>query len=92
MNSPRLRSLLGVALLLSNSPFGWGCVAGAGWLATRTSEPRWLALGALGYAISWGMLGLAVLLLGRDGVVAVRSRMRLRSSPVVQVQEERVAA
>lgn len=92
MNSPRLRSLLGVALLLSNSPFGWGCVAAAGWLATRTSEPRWLALGAVGYAISWGMLGLAVLLLGREGVVAVRSRIRWRPRVAVQAKEERVAA
>ncbi len=91
MTTVRLRSLVGVALLVSNSPFGWGCVAAAGWLATRTGEPRWLAFGAVGYGVSWAMLGLAVVLLGREGVNAVRSRLRWRRSPVPQVEEEPVA-
>ena len=84
MTSSRLRSLVGVVLLVSNSPFGWGCVAAAGWLATHTGEPRWLAFGAFGDGVSWAMLGLAVVLLGREGVNAVRARLRGRRSMVAQ--------
>jgi hypothetical protein len=91
LTSARLRSLVGVVLLVSNSPFGWGCVAAAGWLASQTGEPRWLAFGAVGYGVSWAMLGLAVVLLGREGVKAVRARLRWRRSTVPQVAEEPVA-
>jgi len=82
----------GTALLVVNTPFGWGCVAGAGWMATRTHEPSWLALGAIGYGLSWAMLGGAVLLLGREGMEALRSRRRPAPAPAVVLEEESLPA
>ena len=62
--TPRMR--LGLFLLIINVPFGYGGAALGTYLAWRLDESKWLTLGAAAYLLSWVMLALATILLGRD--------------------------
>jgi hypothetical protein len=68
-----LRFKIGLALLVVNIPFGWACAAGAVALTATTGNKRWLVIGTIAYALSWGMLGLGAVLAGSEGMQFARS-------------------
>lgn len=63
-----------MALLVTNSPLGWACLAVGPWAANHTGNPRWLAWGAAGYGFTWLMFGGAFLLLGAEGIRQAKAR------------------
>ena len=67
------RFKLGVALIVVNVPLGWGAGAVGAALAAFTHRKAWLVAGVAAYVLSWGLLGLGVLLAGPDGVKAVKN-------------------
>lgn len=62
--TPRMK--LGLFLLVINVPFGYGGAALGVLLAGALNNHFWLKCGTAAYILSWGMLVLATLLLGRD--------------------------
>ena len=62
--SPRIK--LGLFLLVINVPFGYGGAAIGVLLAGALNNHFWLKCGTAAYILSWGMLGAATILLGRD--------------------------
>ncbi len=68
-----LRTRLGLFFFVVNFPFGYGGLAVTSAIAAATKEPRWLIVGTCCYALSWLMLGLAILFLGADTVKFLRT-------------------
>ena len=66
------RTRLGLFLFVVNFPFGYGGLLVASAIAASTKEPRWLIVGTCCYALSWIMLGLAILFLGADTVAFLK--------------------
>ena len=71
MTPPRVgalpfRSRLGLLLLVVNIPFGYLMLLAGTFVASFAKQPRWLVLGTIGYALSWLMLGLGVILAGPE--------------------------
>ena len=71
-----LRTRLGLFFFVVNFPFGYGGLAITSAIAASTKEPRWLLAGTCCYALSWLMLGMAILLLGTDTVKFLRTSGR----------------
>ena len=66
------KTRLGLFFFVVNFPFGYGGLLISSAIAASTHDSRWLIVGTCCYAISWGMLGLAVLFLGSDTVKFLR--------------------
>ena len=63
------RFWIGIILLVTNQPIGWGGMIIANALALKHHNIFYTYLGFGIYALSWGMLGLGVLLAGQQGKI-----------------------
>ncbi|MDO9515970.1 MAG: hypothetical protein Q7J01_07740 [Syntrophales bacterium] len=63
-----LRFYIGIILLTTNQPIGWAAMAACNAIATSKNDIFFTYLGFVLYALTWGMLGLGVLLAGPEGV------------------------
>ena len=73
---PRAAFRIGLVLLVANVPLGYGGIAAGVALAAATKNRIWLTVGFGLYALSWGMLGLGILLAGREGIEYLREKRR----------------
>lgn len=58
----------GVIFLVVNMPLGYLLLAIGSLLSATTKNPKWAILGTIGYGLSWVMLFVAFILLGKDSV------------------------
>jgi len=63
-----LRFCIGIVLLIINPAFGWGAIVIFNSLAIIESNEAFYFWGICGYIISWGMLGLGMILAGPQGL------------------------
>ena len=63
-----LKFWIGIVLLLTNSAFGWGAIVIFNSMAIIESDETFHFWGICGYVISWGMLGLGLILAGPQGL------------------------
>lgn len=63
---------IGVALLVTNTPFGWLAIVACTSLAVVYTAKVFYTLGAVAYGVSWVMLGVGLLLVGSEGAGKVR--------------------
>ncbi len=63
-----LRFYIGIILLTTNQPLGWGGVLICNAIAIDKQNIFFTYLGFALYALSWGMLGLGILLAGPEGI------------------------
>ena len=73
---PGPRFWVGVALIVGNSPVGWGLMFLFTALAAATAVNALYVVGAAAYGVSWVMLGLGVLLAGPEGFRYARAYLR----------------
>ena len=66
----------GLVLLEINVPFGWGGAAICEAMAVRSGDHRWAVAGVAVYALSWGMVGLGLLMAGRQVQGNLKRRWR----------------
>ena len=62
------RFWIGVIFLVTNIPLGYAFLGLAALLTSITGNKNWAIIGTIGYGITWIMLGLSVVLLGKDSV------------------------
>ena len=65
---PSLRFYIGIILLTTNQPIGWAAMAACNAIAINKQDIFFTYLGFAFYALTWGMLGLGVVLAGPEGV------------------------
>ena len=76
-----LKFWIGIILLITNQPVGWGAMLIGNTISINKQDAFFSYLGIGTYAISWGMLGLGLLMAGPDGIKYSRSLFRkLRAS------------
>ncbi|MBW2544780.1 MAG: hypothetical protein JRD43_04825 [Deltaproteobacteria bacterium] len=63
-----LRFWIGIILLTTNQPLGWAAMLACNAIAINKQSIFFTYLGFALYALSWGMLGLGVLLAGPEGI------------------------
>ena len=63
-----LRFWMGIVLLTTNQPIGWAALAICNTLAIQKCDIFFTYLGCAFYALTWGMLGLGVVLAGPEGI------------------------
>ena len=73
-----LHSRIGLLLLVANIPFGYLMLLAGTAIATFTAESRWLLIGTAGYALSWLMLGLGVLMAGPALTIRLKRTVKRR--------------
>jgi hypothetical protein len=66
------RFRLGLVLLTTNQPLGWGALLLCAALAVKTGRKELYYWGIVAYGLSWVMLGVGVVLAGRDGLQYAR--------------------
>jgi hypothetical protein len=79
-----LKFRIGVFFLVFNIPLGLvGWIIAASLAVTSPHKAFWAGFGIAVYAISWGMLGLGVLMAGKEGMALARefTRKLLRRKP-----------
>ena len=59
------RFWVGIVFLLTNVPIGYTLLGIGSLMAAVTKNPKWAIIGTIGYVISWGMLLLSFILLGK---------------------------
>ena len=65
---PSWRLIIGLVVLTVAQLMGWPTVAASGLAAALLGKPLVLLIGPASYLISWGVFGLAMLLIGPDTV------------------------
>ena len=63
---PSWRLIIGLVVLTVAQLMGWPTVAASGLAAAVLGEPLVLLIGPASYLVSWGIFGLAMLLIGPD--------------------------
>ena len=63
-----LRFYIGILLLTTNQPLGWGAMLVCNAIALDRQDLFFTYLGFVFYALTWGMMGLGVLLAGPEGI------------------------
>lgn len=63
-----LRFYIGIILLITNQPIGWAAMVACNAIAINKHNIFFTYLGFGLYALTWGMLGLGVLLAGPEGI------------------------
>jgi len=63
-----LRFYIGILLLTTNQPLGWGAMLICNAIALNRQDLFFTYLGLGLYALTWGMMGLGVLLAGPEGI------------------------
>jgi hypothetical protein len=71
-----LKFRIGIILLVTNQPFGWGAMLICNAIAIHRHNTLFFFLGIGAYALSWGMLGLGLLLAGPEGIKYSRSLLK----------------
>ena len=71
----RLVTLVGLLFVLLNVPIGWGSAALFSLIALHRNMPIFYTIAGLCYAGSWLLLGLGIVMAGRDTVRAFRARI-----------------
>jgi len=75
-----LKFWIGIILLITNQPLGWGAMLICNSLAIKKYNALFSFLGIGAYALSWGILGLGLLMAGPEGIKYSRSLLKkLRS-------------
>ena len=75
-----LKFWIGIILLITNQPLGWGGMLICNALTIKNHNALFSFLGIGVYALSWGMLGLGLLMAGPEGIKYSRSLLKkLRS-------------
>ena len=67
---------IGIVLLTTNQPLGWGAMLICDALALKHHDTNYFYLGFLIYGLSWIMLGIGVLMAGPEGVKYSRILLR----------------
>ncbi|MBW2558084.1 MAG: hypothetical protein JRD69_04500 [Deltaproteobacteria bacterium] len=63
-----LRFWIGIILLTTNQPIGWAAMVACNAIAINKQDIFFTYLGFAFYALTWGMLGLGILLAGPEGI------------------------
>lgn len=63
-----LKFIVGVILLATNQPLGWGAMLLSGAIALKTGKTFFYFIGIGAYALSWVMLGVGLFLAGKEGL------------------------
>ena len=63
-----LKFWIGIILLVTNQPLGWGAMLIFNAIAIHKHNALFSFLGIGAFALSWGMLGLGLLLAGPEGI------------------------
>ncbi len=63
-----LKFWIGIILLITNQPLGWGAMLIFNAIAIHKQNELFFFLGIGAFALSWGMLGLGLLLAGPEGI------------------------
>ena len=63
-----IRFWIGIILLTTNQPIGWAAMVACNAIAISKQNIFFTYLGFAFYALTWGMLGLGVLLAGPEGI------------------------
>ena len=71
-----LKFWIGIILLMTNQPVGWGAIFIGNTISFNKQDSLYSFLGIGTYALSWGMLGLGVLMAGPEGVKYSRSLLK----------------
>jgi len=71
-----LKFRTGFILLVINQPFGWGAMLICNAIAIHKQNALFSFLGIGAFALSWGMLGLGLLLAGPEGIKYARSLLK----------------
>ena len=71
-----LKFWIGIILLITNQPVGWGAMLIGNTLSIKKQDALFSYLGIGAYAFSWGMLGLGLLMAGPEGIKYSRSLIR----------------
>ena len=58
--------IIGIVLILTNVPVGWGGALICGYYGKKTSKKCFYVLSGIVYILSWGMLSLGVFLCGKQ--------------------------
>ncbi len=84
-----LKFWIGIVLLTANQPIGWGVMLACDVLAISKNNEFFFYLGIALYSLSWGLLGLGLLLAGPEGVRYSRFlRKKLRERLSLFFKEE----
>ncbi len=76
MKKGNVRFIIGVILLFTNQPLGWGGMILFNSLALKYHKPFYSYIGFSIYALSWGILFLGVYLAGKEGVIFVKNHWK----------------
>ena len=71
-----LKTWIGIILLVANQPLGAGALLICNVIAIKKHNVFFSFLGIGAYALSWGMLGLGLLLAGPEGMRYARGLLR----------------
>ncbi len=66
----------GIFFLILSFPVAYGLILIFAFLAAKTGNSNWLWWSGKVYAMSWGLLGLAILLIGKQGVQWFKREMK----------------
>jgi hypothetical protein len=76
----------GIILLIVSQLLGWVALVFVCSLAFRTGKPITSFFGVGLYTVSWGGLGLGVMLAGTEGILYVRNFLKKRMSSLLQLK------
>ena len=71
-----LKFWIGITLLVTNQPIGWGAMFIFNALSINKQNALFSVLGFGAYALSWGMLGLGLLMAGPEGIKYSRGLLK----------------
>jgi len=71
-----LKFWIGITLLIINQPLGWGGMLICNALSISKHNALFSFLGIGAYALSWGILGLGLLMAGPEGVKYSRGLLK----------------
>ena len=89
MEKRKTRFIIGVVLLFTNQPLGWGGMLIFNSLAVKYHKAIYSYIGFGIYAISWAILFLGVYLAGSEGVAFVKKHWAKILSPVINIFKKR---
>lgn len=72
MEKRNKRFWIGIILLVTNQPIGWGGMIISNTLALKYHNIFYTYIGFSIYALSWGMLGIGALLAGPQGKIWIK--------------------
>ena len=67
---------IGLIVLVTSYPLAWGGIPLCAFLAAITGNKKFLAIGGIIYAISWGQFFLGAYLAGAEGVTKAKNLRR----------------